>query len=306
MKNALLIAGICAACLLMVGGSPALLHASPVPASDYNDSFDSATISPWWRLRTESMGIDQPGNGQLDVDFTTIPVQPRKEAMYASDQAVNNAGFRLSTASNFQVSISYSFPIASYQQVPGATGVLDNDLSVLFGVTPVPSEQSWNTANWAGIASGRTYIAADPNTGTPASPQVWSANVAVDNFEVSPIDIVTILGSAVTDNSYDTGTLIITYDAATDRITVSDGINPSFTFNDFQVRASSSLDPDNWGASELLVTFGFRSEWGGVQSAIASITDFSATGEAIPIPEPVGVLMMATAMVFMLQRRGRR
>ena len=251
-------------CLAAVG--LALVVARPAAAQ--SDDFNDGIIGPQW-----SLVVDDPANlnvaetGGRAVVTSTTGGSPTNDALYLSD---GPNGFRLSTASDFSMQIDYRF------STPAGTAGNGSAVGLVFGVGrdldgTDSAAVGYGYATVFGQTVGSTAFAfrTDDNQSTPQT------NFAAPN----------------------NGTLTVSYDAAADLLTATDGAAMPFTLAN-TVRGV-------WGADSLYVSFGARGSGIATPSGGATLDNFVInSGVIVPVPEPVSVGFAAVALLA-LRRRTR-
>ena len=251
------------ACSCLVG---ILLLASGQVAQAQSDDFNGVGISPQWQLLVDdpvALNLVQ-SDGRLNLLGTTGGV-PQNDALYLSNGA---AGFRLSTASDFSIQIDYSFPSV------GPSAGQGSQLALAFGIG-----RDLDGTDSAAVAFGY----ADTGFGI----------LGALTFGYR-IDDVQTLGTPDPTRP-PTGTLFITYNAASDLLALGDGTR-TYTLDDTVAAI--------WQADSVYVSFGGRGAGLATGSGDATLDNFVINqGTVIPIPEP-GTL--ALLIPFMLLGRRRR
>lgn len=252
---------------------------STVSFGQYDDNFNSPTKKPQWDTDFDGMSLSQSGG----VVNAVVPASPPAESEGVFVSSNNTHGFYMSTWSDFEVQIEYSFTAYSATNL----GEFDDDLSVFFGVAADP-----NGNNFAGIGRTKAYVPTPP----------FGHMVVAQPSVAWRLDNVTSQHLFPVGSGSDTGTFTVSYDEATDRFSFSDGTN-NYTITTF---GPSGNTGDDWDTDGVYVMFGIRSQFGGVQSATAFFDNFnivSGSAGANPIPEPASALLLLTGSVLLLRRR---
>lgn len=245
--------------------------------AQFDDDFNSPTPKPQWAFDFDDLSLSQSG-GVVNGVVTSGP-PPESEGVFVSSDPT--WGFYMYTYQDFQVQIDYSF--TSYSSLPGLVAIDDDDLGVFFGVAADP-----NGNNFAGIARSKANI---------------GGNVVAQPLSVWRLDNVTDF-TLLPNPGSDTGTFTLTYDALTDRFTVTDG-SSVFEIPNFGPRGDTG---DSWDTGGVYVMFGIRSQTGGVASATTSFDNFNINygiANLVPIPEPTTAMLLAAGGGLMLMRRRR-
>lgn len=219
----------------------ALFSVCPLANAQTSDNFDDNLAGPQWIRLTDAPGSLDLTETNSRLEATSAPsTNPTNDALYLSD-------FRLSTASDFEIAIGYTFTAASPENITGSA------LTLVFGVG-----RDLDGTDSAAIGFGyltRTFFG---NT--------ISAAGTGGAHRTSDQQTEVVLGFGP-----DTGTFVVTYNAATDSLTLGDGTR-SFSL-DTKVRAT--VASGGWNASSLLVSFGIRGSGFTVGSGDATLDDFT-------------------------------
>lgn len=262
-------AGFAAAILFAMTIEPTLMPAAHAAISDnFNDN---APGLQW------SVIEDQPGqldlieqNQRLEL-IATDPAQPYYDAIYLSS---GPAGFRLSTAADFHITIDYNFTD------PTGDGGVGEALALVFGVGRDPDGTD---SAAVGMGWGTTEFLGSPVTGPAALVAYRTDDSAAegDRLLFAPTS----------------GTFEVLYDALGDDLTLGlQGQSFSYTLQD-TVRAV-------WGANSLLASFGGRGEGFTTVSGEAWLDNFTlVTGQTLPIPEPASLALLSLGAAIGLTRR---
>ena len=228
----------------------ATLALIPLAHAQLSDNFDDNSTGPQWSLVTDAPGDLDLTETNARLEATSTPsTNPNNDALYLSD-------FHLSTASDFEIAIGYSFTTASPQNITGSA------LTLVFGVG-----RDLDGTDSAAVGFG--YLTRE-FFGTPIS-----AAGAGGAHRTSDTQTEVVLGFAP-----DTGTFVITYNTAADRLTLGDG-TLSFTL-DNKVRGAR---PGGWNASSLLVSFGIRGSGFTVSPGDATLDNFTVrSGHVLSSP----------------------
>jgi hypothetical protein len=241
-----------------------------VSGDDFNDNLTGAA----W-----SVVSDDPGHLALAEQkqrlelISSGPVSSHTDALYLSN---GPAGFRLSTASDFHLTLDYSF--AKYQSA-GASG---DSLALDFGV----GRDAQGTES---AAVGFGYAASALGAGTIVLP---GGLVAHRTDDLQTTDSASLSAPV-------SGTFDIAYNSVNDDLTLSiAGGSLSYTLAD-TVKGV-------WGASDLLVSLGGRGSGFTTASGDAFVDNFSVvSGQLVPVPEPgtACVVVVGSGMVWLKRRR---
>jgi hypothetical protein len=251
--------------LLLAGGATAC------GATLYDDSFDDNAIGAQWTLLADDAShlnlLEQ--NQRLEM-IATAPASSTTDALYLSN---GPAGFRLSTAQDFHITIDYSF--TGYSAVGGSGTALALD----FGVG-----RDLDGTDSAAVGVG---YATESSFGFPITLQGAVIGYRIDD--------------AGTQTQYllppSTGTFDIAYDAAGDDLTLGiEGTSISSTLAD-TVRGV-------WGADDLLVSFGARGNGFSTASGNAWLDNFTIL-EGTTVPEPMSSALLGFGAAGMLLKRRR-
>ena len=238
-------------------------------ASAQSDDFNDGLVGPQW-----SLVVDDPANlnivetgGQAVVTATTGG-DANNDAIYLSN---GPSGFKLSTASDFSLSIDYSFPSQA------GTAGLAPGLALVLGVG-----RDLDGTDSAAVGYG--YATVLPNVTVAAGVFAFRSGDVQ-----SPPQANLLFPSS--------GTLTMSYDAAADLLSSTAGDALPFTLAD-TVRGV-------WGAGSLYVSFGARGS--GIQTPAggATLDNFLVTsGVIVPVPEPA--LLSVVALGLLAPRRHAR
>lgn len=244
-----------------------VLALSPLASgSPVDDNFNDNSTGPSW-----SVVIDAPSqltileqNQRLEV-ISPGSTSPNNDAIYLSN---GTSPFVLSTASDFEIAIDYSFTSA----IPAQGAQIGDALSLVLGIG-----KDLDGQDSAAIGFARGYAGIVLPT-------------AVFGTRTNDVQQLT-LGA----HSASTGTLVISYNAAGDDLTASITGGPSFSLNDTVLSV--------WGASELFISFGARGSGLITQSGDAYLDNFVVRSGTI-VPEP-GVMGLALIIAGSLLSRRR-
>lgn len=253
---------------LMAGGLVVCGVASSGLAAVQDDNFNDNTKGSQWKPLTDNSSLLdlQEQNQRLEM-ISNGPSDENTDALYLSN---GPAGFRLSTASDFHITIDYSF---TGYDVAGASGT---GLLLDFGVG-----RDEDGTDSAAVAYGYT------NVGGFSAP---GAGVAHRTDDAQSQDAaVPFLPT--------TGTFDIAYNSAGDDLTLSIvGGAISYTLQD-TVQAI-------WGASDLLVSFGGRGNGFTTSSGQAYLDNFTiVSGSVVPEPATITLLILGSAGALLRRRR---
>jgi hypothetical protein len=235
--------------------------ASLAPAA-VNDDFNDNTRSPQWSLVADDAArlnvVEQ--NGRLEV-ISSGNGSATGDALYLSDGI---AGFRMSTASSFEIAIRYSF-------TNFAPGSGTPPLGLVFGVGK-------DVAGFDSAAIGISYVGASPSYG-----------VSHRTDDVQPA-LPDAFGPASA-----TGTLVISYNAAGDDLAFAiEGGATLYTLNDTVNTV--------WDSGDLLVSFGARGSGLITASGDAYLDDFTVRSGSV-VPEPAILSAVMLIGIGLLRRR---
>lgn len=245
------------ALLVAVGGFTA-------SAAVLTDNFDDNVIGPLWQTV-----IDNPAtlnlveqNERVDL-LANGPTSAHTDALYLST-------FRLSTASNFEITLDYR------AAVPSWSGASFGDIAgIVFGVgTDREGDQS------AAMIYGYGYAGVGA---IPASGVGYRLGSATD-----------IQGNGIIPDLVNQGTFTIHYDSASDTLT--------FLRAGVEVDALENIVRGNWGATDLLVSFGARGK-GAVTSAGDWWVDNFTIVSGVLVPEPTSAALLIGATCLLGRRR---
>lgn len=242
-----------------------LLVAAPALAAVDDDFNDNATGPQW------SLIVDNPAalniaeqNGRLEA-ISNGTSSGSDDAIYLSN---GTAGFRLATGptDDFTISIDYSFTGfgsgSSFSLTP---------TTLVFGI-------GRDLDGTDSAAIGYAYA-------TPTGPGFLAGAQRTNDAQS-----ISLLGAAPAN-----GTLTITYDAAGDDLTFTDG-TLEYLLED-TVRTV-------WGADGLFVSFGVRGSGYVLASGDAYFDNFQIIeGNLLPVPEPATLGVLALLGVAALRRR---
>lgn len=252
----------------------ALIAALSAPAAvlAQSDDFNDNLIGPQWSLLTDAPGelnlIER--NNRLEVIAGNAP-SLTTDALYVSNGA---AGFRMSTASDFEIALDYD--VASYASTGGTP--FDSALAAVFGV-------GRDLEGTDGAAVSYTLVQGESGV---VFRQLWAIIRIDDEQFISQLQPTTTTPGTI-------GTYVLSYDATGDDLTfAADG--RSYTLDD-TVRTV-------WGATDgLFVSFGARGNGFSTDGGIRLDNFQIRSGEVIPIPEPTGLALAGVAMGLLLRRR---
>lgn len=250
--------------LLASGG--ALAHGATV----YDDNFnDNAMGSQWTLLSDDAAHLNLAEQNQRLEMIADAPASSATDALYLSN---GPAGFRLSTAQDFHITIDYSFTGYS---LAGGNGMA---LALDFGVG-----RDLDGTDSAAVGVGY----ATENIGFPITVQGAVIGYRTDDVETQSPYLL----------PPSTGTFDIAYDAAGDDLTLGiEGTSISSTLAD-TVRGV-------WGANDLLVSFGARGNGFSTTSGDAWLDNFTIL-EGTTVPEPMSSALLGFGAAGMLLKRRR-
>lgn len=246
-------------------------------ANSYDDDFSSATPKDQWNYL-----IDPPsGNanslaqygGRLNVLSTNTLASPTDiadDALFISTPV--STGFQMSTAADFEIQAIYSFTNATLNSPGGA-------FSIVFGVgrdldgtdsAAIGHIRAFGLSGF-GVPDGNSVVAA------------WRS----DDAQTQDFD--------VPDGT--SGTFVISYDFASDRLTLTDG---SYS----QVVPIDVRGAGGWNASDLYVSLGARGAGYTVVDGEAYFDSFTIVSGDV-VPEPASVLLLLAGAGAILARRRR-
>ncbi len=245
-------------------------------AGPYDDNFDdNATATKWLPVVDHPASLNIVEQNQRLELISNGGTDPNDDAIYLSNAS---PPFRLSTASNFEIAIDYSFA-----QISG-TPALGSLLGLVFGVGRYENDGNEDGTDSAAIGYLYTRTSV-PFLGTITGGGIGIGHRTDDIFS----------DDATQPLAPTTGTFVISYDAAGDDLAFKrEGDATLFTLNN-TVQAI-------WGASELLVSFGGRGSGFTTQSGDAILDNFTIrSGEVVPEPASLG--LMGLSAIAMLRRR---
>ncbi|MFT3785983.1 MAG: hypothetical protein QM770_07435 [Tepidisphaeraceae bacterium] len=244
------------------------LSVSTAFAAGFDDDFNDGVMAPQWSAIIDSPAtlLLNESSGRLNVIASSPP--PNSDAIYLSN---GSSGFRLSTTSDFDIRVDYSFLAAT---APGAF-----NSAVVFGLG---RDLDGTDSAAIGYARGATLIGSLP----------FAANglvVAHRTDDVQTTDLFTL-------SNADTGTFVLQYHAAGDDLAFGRlGETPLFILND-TVRTV-------WGADDLYVSLGGRGQGATISSGNAWLDNFQIVSGVTVVPEPT-TLAAASVALIALRRRG--
>lgn len=246
---------------------------SGLAASIYDDSFASSGVSSQWSTLTDNPGVLDlvQQSGRLEA-IANAPVSINDDALYLSNGA---AGFRLSTTSDFEITLGYDFTQVS------ANGPTGTAMTLVFGV-------GRDLDGFDSAAIGYGFVSTDLLGSPIVLPGLGGAYRTNDVQTESPLGF----GAS-------SGTFRIVYDSVGDVLTLGDGAL-SYSLTDV-VRA-----PGAWNADSLYVSMGVRGNGFTLNSGDASLDNFSVvSGTVLPIPEPTPSVLCLGGLLLLVGRRQR-
>ncbi len=254
---------------LMVGGLVICIAAKPGAAAIQDDNFNDNAKGSQWKLITDNSSLLdlQEQNQRLEM-ISNGPTDANTDALYLSN---GPTGFRLSTASDFHITIDYSFTGYDLAGASGTALLLD------FGVG-----RDEDGTDSAAVAYGYTNFGLG---GTPGAGVAHRTDDAQSQDAAVPFLPTT-------------GTFDIAYNSAGDDLTLSIvGGGISYTLAD--------TVQGIWGASDLLVSFGGRGNGFTTSSGQAYLDNFTVvSGAVVPEPATVTLLILGSAGALLKRRRG--
>ncbi len=243
-----------------------------------SDDFNDNTRGPQWSLvedvpLSESNGLGVLEQGQRLEAIAEAPQSQSTDALYLSN---GTAGFKLATDTDFEIAIEYSFPANA------GSGTSHGDAMLLvLGVG-----RDLDGTDSAAMGFGYTNFLGSILGGLAAGYRVNDVQT-----------LVPISGGS------SAGTLVVSYDASEDDLTLGDGTN---TF----VLADTVSNPGQWNADELFVSFGVRGNGFTLASGDAWLDNFDMrSGRLVAVPEPSVLALLACgglAGLVMWRPRRRR
>jgi nitrogen fixation-related uncharacterized protein len=225
-----------------------------------DDNFNDNVTGPQWSVLTDhpSLTVTEQNN-RLEV-ISAPSNSPINDALYLSN---GSTPFRLSTASDFEIAIDYSFTQVRNEPALGSL------LGVVFGVG-----RDLDGTDSAAIG----YFYSRQNFGLPVT--LGGVGVGHRTDDVSSEDAAALATTS--------GTFVIAYSAAGDDLSFKvDGGSTLYTLQN-TVQAI-------WNASDLLVSFGARGHGFSTQSGDAYLDNFVVrSGTIITEPATLGLMGMAT------------
>ena len=233
-----------------------------------SDDFNDNAVGPQW-----SLVVDDPANlniaetGGKAVITATTGGQSNNDALYLSN---GPSGFKLSTATDFSMSIDYNFASR------GGTAGLSPALALVFGVG-----RDLDGTDSAAVGYG--YATVLPNVTVAAGVFAFRS----DDVQSPPQANLAFPSS---------GTLTVSYDAAADVLTATGGNALPFTL--------ASTVRGVWGADSLYVSFGARGSGVATPAGGATLDNFVInSGTVIPVPEPAAAGVLCLGLLALRRRR---
>lgn len=253
-------------CLAVIG-----LVAPAFAATAYDDNFDDNTLgSAWTEIIDAPATLDAAEQNQRLEVLATGGGPANQDAIYLSDGA---DGFRLSTAADFEIAIDYSFTNAS------ATGGIPGTGDAMLLVLGIGRDLDGTDS----AAIGLGYVNA-----FGAGVLGLAAGSRVDDAQTN----TPIL------NGLATGTLVVAYDTALDRLTLGDDIGNVTTIDNMVV--------GQWLADDVFVSFGARGTGFATSSGDAFLDNFVIRNGTVVVPTPTAATAMITLCGVLVTRRRRR
>ncbi len=228
-----------------------------------SDDFNDNVRGSQWTLLEDSPAtlnlLEQ--NQQLEI-IANAPPTSDIDAIYLSN---GTAGFKLSTAADFDISIDYS--LTDWADL----GELTDVITLVLGVG-----RDLNGTDSAAVGVGLTGL------GTLA----YAAAYRIDDQQTAvPLDLTAPAN----------GNLFVSYNAVDDDLTLGLTGGNAYILQDTVVGI--------WNADSLLVSFGARGSGHSLASGDASLDNFLINGDVIPIPEPASAALLLTAAALALRKR---
>ncbi len=236
------------------------------------DNFNDNVQGPQWTTVVDAVAqlniIEQ--NQRLEV-IANGSTNPNNDALYLSN---GPSGFLLSTASDFEIKVDYTF---TNPTAIGATSAgVGSALGMVFGI----GRDLPNGTDSAAIGLGLVH---HPTLGVQLAATV---GYRVDDVET----LVPIFPPFFT-----SGTLTITYNSALDNLTLEHASGSLLL---------TTLVQTLWQADEVYVSMGGRGQGFTVASGQMYLDNFQVvTGTVLPVPEPTSLALLTLGSLAVLRRR---
>jgi hypothetical protein len=236
-------------------------------AAVYVDNFDDNVRGPQWSEVADdpSLAVSET-SGRLNV-LANAPDSPNFDAIYLSD---GPQGFRLSTATDFAITIDYIFTAATLDTPGGGLGLV-------FGVGT--DETGFNSAaigyGYSGLGTTSTVVVSRTND----DPTPRGFDLTLPN----------------------TGQFAVVYVAANDALIFGTFVNGNPT----EVAILDDVVKGDWNADSLLVSFGARGNGYSTSFGDAYFDNFAVQIGTL-VPEPTALAIIGLSAVALLGGRRRR
>ncbi len=259
--------------LLILGLAAVVLSAGPLSAGPYDDDFNDNAQGPAWTLIE-----DAPAVGWLDetnnrLEYRTLQSAGTPDALYLSN---GPSGFALSTASDFQMKVDFSFGTPTAMGTVGGAGL---DFGLGTDPSGIDSLSIGHGISWA------------PGLGTQ---RAFAYAYRINNVQT------TLLPDFTLDT---TGTLYISYNSGLDEVYLS---HVGYGAGDADNTLSGLVQGD-WGATQVLVGLGGRGGALQLDSGQAWLDNFVLTsGTVVAAPEPSVLALLALGSAGLVRAARRR
>jgi hypothetical protein len=231
-----------------------------------SDNFDNNSIdTQWFTLEDDASLTLHEQNSRLEV-LSTGPVSNATDALY-----LGTSNFRLSTASDFEISVDFSF--TGYNTL----GANSNNLSLVFGVG-------------RDLPDGTDSAAIGYTLGNAFGFPIFAGSGAYRTDDIQS----TFLPAAPSGS----GKMVVSYDSLNDDLSLGfDGFTPFVLENTVKTV---------WAASNLIVSLGARGNGITLDSGDAYFDNFEiVSGTVVPEPATMTLFITLAAFATTLRRRNR-